>query len=72
MHSFWAALHAWVGAAAARFDLRDVLVSIAIGWFAVQGLQALAGPLPAAATSAVGLIVSLVALFTIIPRLTRR
>ena len=68
----WMALRAWVAYVAPRLDLREVLVSAAIGWFVVAGLETVAGPLPTVLASAVGLTVSLVMLFAVIPLIIRR
>jgi hypothetical protein len=72
LRRLWAALRDRVAYVAPRLDLREVLVSFAVGWFAVAGLEAVTGPLPALLTSAVGLAVSLIMLFAVIPLVIRR
>ncbi len=72
LRRLWAALRAWIAYVAPRLDLREVLISVAVGWFAVAGVEAVAGPLPALLTSAVGLAVTLMMLFAVIPLVIRR
>jgi hypothetical protein len=66
---------AWLRALARHLrdpgDLRDALVSIAVGYLALEVVSLAAGPLPAPVFSLGALAVALVMLFVVVPVLRR-